>query len=298
MASQAVFWDRDNTLIEDPGYISDPKQVRLLPGAADALSCLANAGFQNIIVTNQSGIARGLLTEAQLEKIHDRLRKLLADQGGAIDAIYYCPYLDSEEATVPEYRQDSDLRKPKPGMFAKAALEHNIELTASWCIGDSLRDAQAGKAAGCRTIVVADNSSTNEIKPNKCDVDFVVESLGKAVETVLAYTTDTSGDRPNTAKNALSTSPSAKSSTAGDSAHVLHEILAFLRMVDKRSQAEDFSLTRLTGAVLQIIALAALIWAIFAMLRNEELGVQIVRLLFGLLLQTLALTFFVLSGKK
>ena len=102
MASPAIFWDRDKTLIADPGYINDPGQVELLPGAAAAVRRLGEAGFQNIVTTNQSGIARGLLTEQQLAEIHDWLKELMAEQGAVIDAIYYCPYLDGVEAVIPK----------------------------------------------------------------------------------------------------------------------------------------------------------------------------------------------------
>src|SRR5574342_462513 len=117
MSSVAVFWDRDNTLIRDPGYIADPGQVELLPGAAEALQRLTAAGFENIIITNQSGIARGYFDEAALERVHERVVALFAEQGAKIDAIYFCPYLAGDEAKVEKYRKDSELRKPKPGMI-------------------------------------------------------------------------------------------------------------------------------------------------------------------------------------
>ena len=291
MASPAIFWDRDQTLIADPGYINDPGQVELLPGAAAAVRRLGEVGFQNIVTTNQSGIARGLLTEQQLAEIHDWLKELMAEQGAVIDAIYYCPYLDGVEAVIPKYRRESDLRKPKPGMLIKAAGERDIDLAASWSIGDSIRDAQAGRAAGCRTIVVCLDASQSADLRRQSEVDFVVGSLNEAVETVLKYARTLERSRPG---------PGVESAAApgGDTAVVLQEILAFLKMVDRRGQAEDFSLARLAGAVAQILALAALIWAVFAALRNESLGVQIVRLLFALLLQLIALTLFVLSPRK
>ena len=116
MSKPAVFWDRDGTLIEDPGYLRDPDQVKLLPGAATALKLLASAGYDNIVATNQSGVARGLMDETAVESIHLRLRELLAREGTGLDAVYYCPYLDGPDAVVEQYRRDSDLRKPKPGV--------------------------------------------------------------------------------------------------------------------------------------------------------------------------------------
>ncbi|MHC4440962.1 MAG: D-glycero-alpha-D-manno-heptose-1,7-bisphosphate 7-phosphatase [Planctomycetota bacterium] len=285
MVSRTIFWDRDKTLIADPGYIDNPDQVELLPGSADALSRLADVGYQNIIVTNQSGIARGLLDEATLERIHDRLQQLMADYGATVDAIYYCPYLDGPEAVVEQYRQDSDLRKPKPGMLVKASLERNIDLSASWMIGDSLHDVQAGRAAGCRTILICNDAATADTGKSG-EIDFVAKSLDEAVEIVQKHTREYQSDR--------------KQVDATGSRAILQEILSFLRMVDRRSQAEDFSIARLAGAVVQILALAVLITALFGMIRGDQQawGAQMVRLLFGIFLQLLALTFFVLSTKK
>jgi len=286
MTSAAIFWDRDNTLIEDPGYLSDPDQVKLLPGAAQAIRRLADAGFQNIIVTNQSGIARGLFDEATLERIHARLRELLAAEGAELDAIYYCPYLEGPEAVVEEYRLESDLRKPRPGMLAKASLERNLDLAGSWMIGNSLTDTQAGRAAGCRTILVTHGA---EVRRDR-SVDFVVSTLDEAVETVLKYSV--SNTKAEAEANAKPTAD------LGAVDKTLQEILSFLRTLDRRNQAEDFSLSRLTGLVVQVLALAALVWAIFSMIRGEEYGAQLVKLLFTIALQAVALTSFMVSSKR
>jgi len=273
MESTAVFWDRDKTLIADPGYINDPDLVELLPGSAEALRRLSEAGYQNIVVTNQSGIARGLLDEPALERIHDRLRASMVERGACIDAVYYCPYLDSDEAVVEQYRKSSDLRKPGPGMLVQASLERNIDLAGSWMIGDSLHDAQAGRAAGCRTILLSEDSGGSG---KSGEVDFVARSLEEAVDIVLKHTQTgkSEEDRP----------------VAGESTALLQEILTFLRTVDRRLRAEDFSLARLTGAVVQILALGVLVMV--------HQGDQMVRLLFGIFLQLIALTFFLISSKR
>ena len=288
MSSAAVFWDRDKTLIEDPGYISDPGQVKLLPGAVAALQRLAEAGFQNIIATNQSGIARGLLDEPTLERIHDRLHEHVKAEGASVDAIYYCPYLDGEEAVVEAYRRDSDLRKPKPGMLLKASLERNVDLAASWSIGDSLRDAQAGRAAGCRTILLVADPSTRKQAEKHQAVDFAAGSLEQACEIVLKHTRQCGLDEGD----------DAESEWQGGSVAVLREILGFVRGLDRRSQTEDFSLARLAGAIVQILALAALVTAFFGWMKGDPPLEQIIRLLHALVLQLLAMTFFILSGKK
>ncbi len=181
MKKSAVFLDRDGTLIEDPGYLSDPDQVRLLPGAASAVRRLNEAGCLVIVVSNQSGVARGLITESDVDAIHERLRTLLAAEDARIDAVYYCPFFDGPEAIVEKYRRDSDLRKPNPGMLLLAAKEHPIDLKSSWMIGDKDSDVLAGRSAGCRTILI--ETSTNP--PRNIHPHFTAGSLPTAVEIVL-----------------------------------------------------------------------------------------------------------------
>jgi D-glycero-D-manno-heptose 1,7-bisphosphate phosphatase len=152
MSDKAIFFDRDDTLIEDPGYINSPDQVRLMDGVAEALIELKALGFKLVIVTNQSAVARGIVTEKVLGEIHDRLRQLLAEKNAFLDGIYYCPF--HPEGVVPKYRKESDCRKPNPGMLLKAAAELDIDLRQSWCIGNSGRDVEAGRRAGCRTILI------------------------------------------------------------------------------------------------------------------------------------------------
>src|SRR5580765_5723566 len=223
MAKAAIFWDRDGTLIEDPGYLRDADQVKLLPGAAEALKRLASAGFENIITTNQSGVARGMMDETTVDTIHLRLREMLAKEGAGIDAIYYCPFLDGPDAVVEKYRQDSDLRKPKPGMLVKASLERNIDLPASWSIGDSLRDAEAGRSAGCRTILISSNGQAETNTARRSIVDFVAKTPEEAAEIVLRYTpgalapsqlTGVAGPREGSASPASTAQANASSSAS------------------------------------------------------------------------------------
>jgi D-glycero-D-manno-heptose 1,7-bisphosphate phosphatase len=293
MAKLAVFWDRDNTLIDDPGYLRDPDAVTLRPGAADALRTLQSAGYENIIATNQSGIARGLFDEPTLGKIHARLCELFKRDGARVDAIYYCPYLEGEDAVVPEYRRESDLRKPRPGMLVKASLERNIELAGSWSIGDSLRDCQAGRAAGCRTILVGDPTSTPQ-NAAKDAVDFTAGSLDEAVQIVLKHTPGYEAS-----DNGAAPADKPAQNAPAESTALLQEILGFIRMVDRRGRAEEFSSVRLAGAIVQVAAIAAFIWAVFAMVDSQSpASIPIARLLCSLVLQTMALTFFVLSGRR
>ena len=119
MKSPAVFLDRDDTIIVDRGYLCDPEEVELIPGAAEAILRFSEAGYLIIIVSNQSGVARGILSEKDLKAVHARLTELLAEKGASLDGAYYCPYLDGAEATSKAYRRDSFLRKPKPGMLLR-----------------------------------------------------------------------------------------------------------------------------------------------------------------------------------
>jgi D-glycero-D-manno-heptose 1,7-bisphosphate phosphatase len=152
MSNKAVFLDRDNTLIEDPGYINNPDQVNLLDGVAEAIIELKELGYKLVVVSNQSAVARGIVTEKILTEIHDRLKQLLAEKGAYLDQIYYCPY--HPEGVVRKYRKESDWRKPNPGMLLTAAEEMDIDLSKSWMIGDSGLDIEAGLRAGCRTIFI------------------------------------------------------------------------------------------------------------------------------------------------
>ena len=139
--ARAVFLDRDGTLNREVDYLSDPDDFELLPGAGEALRDLQAAGFALVVVTNQSGIARGLLDEKILAAIHERLHSDLKPFGVRLDWIGYCPH----HPTVGEgyFRGDCTCRKPAPGMLLEGAARLGIDLDRSWCIGDSLRDLDA-----------------------------------------------------------------------------------------------------------------------------------------------------------
>lgn len=139
----AVFLDRDGTLIEDTGYVADPREVRVYPRTAEALVSLKQRGFATVIVTNQSGLARGYFTEADYHAVHARLIELLGP--GLIDATYFC-------ADHPE--RASERRKPGPGMLLEAARDLGLDLTRSWMVGDREGDLEAGRRAGCQSILV------------------------------------------------------------------------------------------------------------------------------------------------
>jgi D,D-heptose 1,7-bisphosphate phosphatase len=159
---RAVFLDRDGTLIEHVHYLADPAHVRLLPGAAEALKRLGRAGFVRVLVTNQSAIGRGMITEARLHEIHTEMNRQLAEQGTALDAIYYCPDIPAGDDRT---KVENPNRKPGPGMLLRAADELALDLTASWMVGDLISDVLAGLGAGCRSVMVA-SGQTQDINAN------------------------------------------------------------------------------------------------------------------------------------
>lgn len=143
----AVFLDRDGTIIQHVHYLGDPKDVRLIPGAAGAIARLQAQGFACVVVTNQSAIGRGMITEDQLEQIHDEMNRQLTALGVAVDAIEYCPEApDSDDRRTVEHTD----RKPGPGMLFRAARRLGLDLDASWMVGDMLSDVLAGVNARCK----------------------------------------------------------------------------------------------------------------------------------------------------
>ncbi len=179
MSRRAVFFDRDGTIVKGVEYLRSPDELALLPSAAEAIKAFNERGYLTIIVTNQSGIARGYFTEERLGEIHHRLLEILSREGARIDAIYYCPHL--ADGTVEAYSVDCRCRKPKPGMLEKAAREHDIDLAKSIMIGDTPADITAGKAAGCRTVLIKPAENGFNLPENP---DLIVEDLMGAVALV------------------------------------------------------------------------------------------------------------------
>ncbi len=181
---RAIFLDRDGTLIHDPGYLSDPDGVVLLDGVAEGLAALRDAGFALIIVTNQSGIARGKYTVPDYEAVAARLADALAAHGVQLLDAYFCPYHPA--GTTPPYNVDHEDRKPGDGMWRRAAADHAIDLHGSWSIGDGERDVVAGKRAGTRGILLAggrDKWPLPVVGPY--DPDFVARDFREAVLFIL-----------------------------------------------------------------------------------------------------------------
>jgi D-glycero-D-manno-heptose 1,7-bisphosphate phosphatase len=152
-AGRSVFLDRDGVLIEDVDLLVHPDQVRLLDGVAPALRRLRSTGFRLLMVTNQTVVARGLATLEQVAAVHREIdRMLIAANGPALDGSYICPH--HPHATLPDYRAECDCRKPRPGLLLRAAHEYELDLSASFLVGDRVTDVAAGAAAGCRTVLV------------------------------------------------------------------------------------------------------------------------------------------------
>jgi D-glycero-D-manno-heptose 1,7-bisphosphate phosphatase len=179
----AVFLDKDGTLIRDVPYNVDVDRIELYSDTGPALSRLQAAGFALVVVSNQSGVARGYFTEPALRGVETRLGELLAAFDVRIDAFYYCPH--HRGGTVPEYTVACDCRKPEPGLLLRAAREHDLDLDASWMIGDTLHDVEAGHRAGCRSILVNRDDATDPAGEPLRTPLAAVKSLLAAVDVIL-----------------------------------------------------------------------------------------------------------------
>jgi len=331
MSNRAVFFDRDGTLVRDPGYLSHPDQVELLDGAAEAVKELQLLGYKTVVVSNQSGIARGILTEEMLEQIHARLRELLSRKGAALDGIYYCPY--HPDGAVPKYRKESDWRKPKPGMLLAAAGEMDIDLTRSWMIGDNYRDTEAGRSAGCKTILISSaHTSAGETDANK--PDHVAVNLKEAINIVKKYhRSEASGqvasmaaaaeaetvpvvsqpqspapqeqeeamvDVPPMQTPAPMSAPASEPSTTNVTIERLgREIIEQLRRMQKAEAFDEFSLIRVLAGIVQVFVPFCLLVALWLLMSSDRQTPNIlIALGFATVLQIMALTFYIMRGRR
>ena len=183
---RAVFLDRDGVLVEDVDFLRDSSEMRILPGVPEAIQLLQGE-FRIIAVTNQSGIARGLINEEGLFDIHVELVQRLFAQGAYVDGLYYCPHLP--EATVPTYALDCECRKPRPGMLFRAASDWGVDLARSYMVGDTARDIEAAHSAGVRAVMIAQKPST---PPEPC---MVARDLAEAARLIVGDI-QTSDDSP------------------------------------------------------------------------------------------------------
>lgn len=158
LSSRAVFLDKDGTLVENVPYNVDPEKISLAPGAVEGLKILHAAGYKLIVISNQSGVARGLFKEGDLVQVEEQLKKLLKAEGIPLSGFYYCPH--HPDGRVRDYTVNCMCRKPRPGMLFTAAREHQINLASSWVIGDILDDVEAGRRADCSTILLDNGGET------------------------------------------------------------------------------------------------------------------------------------------
>jgi histidinol-phosphate phosphatase family protein len=192
MTRPALFLDRDGTIIREVHYIARPDQVELIPGAAQAISRARAAGYACIVVSNQSGVGRGMLTEADMHRVQREVERQLDHLGAQLDAAYFCtfaPPKDADNALNRRSRIDHPDRKPAPGMLLRAAQEHGVDLAASWMIGDMESDILAGKAAGVRgTIHVLTGHGASQPAASLA-ASLTASNLSDAVEHVLSGAT-------------------------------------------------------------------------------------------------------------
>ncbi|MBW8036329.1 MAG: HAD family hydrolase [Planctomycetes bacterium] len=303
MSDKAIFLDRDNTLIEDPGYINNPDQVKLLPKATEAIIQLRKMGYKIVVISNQSGVARGILTEEVLAEIHQKMLDLLQSENGYVDRIYYCPY--HPDGVIEKYRKESDMRKPGAGMLFLAEKEMDVDLANSWMVGDSYRDVAAGKKAGCKTILI--NSPRHPAKRQKGDpepdkiavnvkeaaniIKMCDQHAAKSVETESTETSQAKPDddqsdkdsikhlrtfhRPAVKQAALSeeipkedevskNEPThPKTASNGKIEMLLQDIVNKLNRIDRSEMFEESSLWNVTAVAIQILAFACLLISIW-----------------------------------
>jgi D-glycero-D-manno-heptose 1,7-bisphosphate phosphatase len=363
MSDKAIFLDRDDTLIEDPGYISNPDQVKLLDGVPEALIQLKALGYKLIVVSNQSGIARGLFTEKTLEQIHDRLKQLLAARNAYLDKIYYCPY--HPDGTVPKYRKESNCRKPNPGMFLRAYAEMKIDLSQSWCIGNSNRDIEAGAKAGCKTILIdtpyrtkskdsgeskstvspdykavnikeAVNiikkylrtpiepkiqnfpapSETEKTVPQETETIQEIEMPHKIEEQVIEQNIEPQNQIPEVPEqNPKPPEPVEQEkkprqeevkprkkipvSERDRTEFLLTDIAEQLRKMQRENMFSEFSILRLLAGIVQILVLFCILATIWFLMGDETKNDSVfISLGFAIVLQLMALTFYIMHGRK
>jgi D-glycero-D-manno-heptose 1,7-bisphosphate phosphatase len=180
-----VFLDRDGTLVVERHYLADPARVELVEGAAAALKELAAAGYALVVVTNQSGIARGLYGEAEYRAVQRRIEELLRREGVELDGVYHCPH-------HPDYTGPCECRKPAPGLFRRAARELGLDVSRSACIGDRIKDVLPARELGCAAILVRTGYGEEQAR-DAPEWVRVERDLAAAAEAILAVDRAPSG---------------------------------------------------------------------------------------------------------
>ncbi len=183
----AVFLDRDGTINVEVNYLRRLEEIQLLPGVGHAMEHLRAAGYPLVVITNQSAVARGMITEADLADIHRELQRQLHDAGTEVDGIYYCPH--HPEHGSPPYRRDCACRKPNPGLLKRAALDLGLDLERSYMVGDNLSDLQSGWNAGCRVVLVRTGYGAGTCREadgeTRDRIDCIADDLSEAADWIV-----------------------------------------------------------------------------------------------------------------
>ena len=323
MKRPAVFFDRDNTLIACEGYLGDPAKVALVEGAADAVARVRALGYATVVISNQSGVARGMYDEAAVHAVNARMDELLEEQNPAavIDRHEFCPY--HPEGTVAQYRVDSDMRKPKPGMILCAADKLALDLSRSWVIGDTPRDIEAGKAAGCRTILFQSpdlTASPAAAESSNVKPDATVTTLKDAIDFIESHRPPASADEvqprgtrdgepivlPTTPRDEgdesvarergsspVRTTPPPPPRSSQRLENIAQQILDELKRRHEQP-VTDFSVTKLLAGIVQVLVLAVLFLA-YLNRNNASVGIS---LLLALVLQTMTIALLIMQRQK
>ncbi len=215
----AVFFDRDGVLNEELGYIRHPGELHIYPQAAAAVRRVNQSGRLAILLTNQAGIARGLLDEAMLRRIHARLKAELRRHGARLDALYYCPH--HPEHGTPPYRQMCECRKPRPGMLRQAVQEHHLRLADCWLISDRQRETAMMQAEGGKAALVLTGYGRQDLQAQAAwtrPPDLIADGVLEAVENILGQTPESCGPPPARRGAKPGTKPRASISTAAETA--------------------------------------------------------------------------------
>jgi len=310
MANKAIFLDRDDTLVEDPGYMNHPDQLKLLDGIPEALSALKSMGYKLVIVSNQSGVARGIVTEEVLSEIHKRLEQMLAEKGASLDRIYYCPY--HPEGVIPKYRRQSEYRKPNPGMLLAASKDMDIDLKESWMVGNGPDDIEAGARAGCRTIMVDSRAHEHNIQPGARAPDYRAVNMAEVVN-IIKMNARSAQSRPVTVAEQpeqLSSQETQQQTESHQEAPIAAEkqmktdqllgsILEQLKSMQRANMFGEFSTSRLIAGIIQgLVFFCVLVSIWFLTSPARQFNSVLISLGFAILLQLMALSFYMMRGPK
>ena len=183
VVKNAVFIDKDGTLIIDVPYNINPDRITLSDHCIMGLKSLQEKGYLLILITNQSGIARGYFNEEDLLAVEHKIREMLIHEGIVLNGFYYCPH--HPEGIIQSFTIDCDCRKPRPGLLLQAAKEHGIDLRSSWMIGDILNDIEAGNRAGCRSILIDNGNETEWLINERRNPLIKVKNIDEAAIYIL-----------------------------------------------------------------------------------------------------------------